>query len=275
MVKIFYFLLFFSLISCTQSGSNQPMMGSDVRLFEDSPVWKIAKSISKGDTSELRSFFTLNPELLEYKEKRYGKTLLNWSVYAFHYEASKLLCELGADPNTPQIDGRTAFIFACSNYDNPNYLKLLLAHGGNVNYVVTTGKNSIDATPLIAAASCCFENTKILVNAGADVNFILQIGIWHRSALSSAFNSGKIEIVHYLILEAGADFRLPLDRRLDGDSIFICEELRRFPFELDSKDYILKMEVVDFLLKNGIDYWSEPIPDRYFELYDEEFLRKY
>ena len=42
-----------------------------------------------------------------------------------------------------------------------------------------------------------------------------------------------------------------------------------------SKDYKYKMALVGFLAKKGIDYWSEPIPETYYKLYDKAYLEKY
>lgn len=58
-------------------------------------------------------------------------------------------------------------------------------------------------------------------------------------------------------------------------STFLSDELRNMSFDLQSKEYKTKMEVVAILLKNGIDYRKAPIPKLYLETLPKEYLEVY
>jgi hypothetical protein len=45
-------------------------------------------------------------------------------------------------------------------------------------------------------------------------------------------------------------------------------------FPLDSKEYKLKMEAVNYMKERGVDYWQTPIPHDLYEKYDTDFLSK-
>lgn len=269
--------MFLTLLSLFNSCDNKDaILANDILLYKDTPVWDAAKAIKDKDTSRVREFFLKKPELLDYQEPKFKQSLLNWAVYANYYEGVVILADLGANPNLSRKDGTTALVNAAANLFSSKYLKKLIEKKADINYVVNTKESEIDATPLIAASWSRLESVKLLVEAGADVNYKWSMGDqWNNSSLLSAFRGGKIEIIRYLIIDAGADFKSPLTHRLNGDAIYVIDKLREMPFELDSEEYKIKMEVVAFLKKNGIDYKTAPIPERYYKLYDSLYLEKY
>lgn len=275
--RIFYVFFSFISVSCGLQQKEEKLLGTDVRLYKATPVWEVAKAIELGDTGFVRSFFVKNPDLLEYKEERFGKTLLTWAVYSNHYPAVVVLADLGADPNNPtEYDGRTAFVIAADKLLTSDYLRVLLKAGGDVNYVVENKKSRRTATPLIAAAWCRLESVRLLVEAGADVNYKWDAGgAFKNNVLLSAFNGGKMEIIHYLIMKCGVKVDEPMYTTIDNDTMYIVDELRELTFDLDSEEYRLKMEVVDYVEKFGFDYRATTIPKRFYELYDREYLEKY
>jgi ankyrin repeat protein len=269
-------LLIFLTLTLMVKGCSSDLLGNDPRLFMGTPVWKVAKAISIGDTSDVRAFYTENPTLIDYRESKFGQSILNWAVYSSHYKGVVVLSDLGADPNLEDVYGVTAFVNASDKIGTSEYLKVLLENGGDVNYVVNDKDRSRIATPLIAAAWCRLESVKLLVEAGADVNYIWSMGGFYRnSPIYSSFRGGKIDIIRYLIVEAEVDCSIPLSYSIDGDSLFVLDKLRYLPFPLGSDEYKLKMEVVDYLQKQGLDYWKTPIPKSYYEKYDSAYLEKY
>jgi len=115
------------------------------------------------------------------------------------------------------------------------------------------------------------EGVKILVEAGADINYVDE---FNQSALRTACLGNQIEIVKYL-LDRGVEFRKPLMSNSERGPLYIQHFLRSMVFELDSKDYKVKMEVVEFLRLNGMDYSKAEIPKHYYDLYPKEYLDKY
>ena len=81
-------------------GQQEKLKARDVRIYKDTPVWEAALSIRDNDTVKLRKLLENQPNsILNYKEKHFGQSLLNWTVYRDSYESAKILAELGADPN--------------------------------------------------------------------------------------------------------------------------------------------------------------------------------
>jgi len=276
-----FILLLMLLTSCNPTAQDQ-FTGRDVKLFKDTPVWEVALAIRDNDTSKLKQLLKGQPDsLLNYQEKRYGQSLLNWSVYRDNYDAAKVLAELGADPNLKAYDSTSAFINAADKHD-ASWLRLLLKHGGDVNAVADTEEPQRIRTPLIAASSNSLESVKLLVNAGADPDYIRVTkrdaefpGENVESALISAVRAEKIDIVKYLIIDVGVKFDYTFNTNIEGEKLGVLYYLRRMAFPLDSEEYAMKMEVVNFLKQRGLDYWAEPVPELFFKNYDSEYLKRY
>jgi uncharacterized protein len=274
-------LLLLLLTGCSPAGQDQ-FIGRDVRLYKDTPVWEVALAIRDNDTIRLKQLLKGQPEsLLNYQEKRYGQSLLNWSVYRDSYDAAKVLAEQGADPNLKAYDSTSAFINAADKHD-ASFLRLLLKHGGDVNAVADTEEPQRIRTPLIAASSISLESVKLLVDAGADADYIRITkrdaefpGENVESALISAVRAEKIDIVKYLITDVGVRFDYTFNTNIEGEKLGILYYLRRMAFPLDTKEHATKMEVVNFLQKRGLDYWAETVPERFYKNYDSEYLKRY
>jgi len=258
------------------------LSGRDVRIYGNSPVWEAALAIRDNDTVRLKNLLEGAPDsILNYREKRFGQSLLNWSVYRDNYGSARILAELGADPNLKGNDSASAFINAADKYETSDYLRLLLKFGGDVNSVADINKPQRLRTPLIAAAFNRLESVKLLVGAGANANYIHRTKRGKRgfeniqSALISAFDGGRIEIVRYLLIEVGVDFNYQFETTINGKPLYILFFLREMVFPLDSEEYRNKMEVVQYLKTKGLDYWSEPVPELYLKQYDKVYLEKY
>lgn len=262
--------------------SQEDLTGRDVRIYENTPVWEVALAVRDNDTIKVRQLLKGKPDsVLNFREKHFGQSLLNWAVYRDSYPSSKILAELGADPNLKSFDSTSAFIHAADKHETSDYVQLLLKYGGDVNAVADVNAPLRTRTPLITASFNRLESVKLLVEAGANANFIYRSkrgnigGENIQSALTSAFRGARIDIIRYLIIEVGVEFDYPFNTTIDGKPLYILSFLREMPFPLDSKEYKIKMEVVNYLLLKGLDYWKEPIPKRYFKNYDSAYLEKY
>ncbi len=106
--------------------------------------------------------------------RRDGIPVLAWPLRARSLEGLQALLEAGADPNAREskhmngemIHFNNAMVFAAM-MDDPRYLALLLKHGGDPNI-----RNVNNETLLFQAfiSGNQWENVKLLVESGADVN---------------------------------------------------------------------------------------------------------
>lgn len=287
------------LVSCdirNKIVEKEMLYENDYRLFQQTPAWEFAKAVDDGDLDKIEEIVNSGIDV-DFQEPKYGNTLLMLSIKNEDYKSAKELLTLGADPNKPNFyNGSSAMIdAACINasvFSNTKFLELLIAHGGDVNFIeVGERKKGVNTrrTPLIVA--CGYINNltkspinkvKLLVENGADVNYENEFGEF---ALQMAlmFNHYDITLV---LLESGADYnKVIFDRTKHskrGKQVYICDILRDEHYPLDSKKHKQKMKIVEFLGNVGINYYEYPIPkdivsyakNNYPETW-EEYLLKY
>lgn len=266
---IHYYLLFFSIVlsACSTSIDN-----NQLKRFKGE-YKKLAQAVEKEDTLAIKTIVKEKDLNVNYQEPEFGETLLMWAVQYDKYLSCKALLEMGADPNLKSTDNKTsALMFSAKKYETSDYLKLLLEYGGNANDSSDFEGVNYLRTPLIAASSTRLESVKILVERGANVNYMSH---HHQTALRSAIDSKYINIARYLMIEKGADFKKPLGATIHGDTIHIVNSLRRCLFALESDDYKIKMEIVNYMLERGVNYWETPVPQHYYKNYDSAYLSKY
>jgi hypothetical protein len=238
----------------------QYLNGSDVELYEHTKAWELAKAVKREDINTIKKMVTADTSLKNFVDKHIGMTILAFAVYNEKYQSTETLAELGADPNLGSgnisaIHVESAFITAAGLKGTSKYLKLLLGYGGDVNseYRQLQEFGSIRyETPLEQAAYWNnFENVKILVAAGAQINFFRDSVNY---VLSTPLNMGYMRIVKYLVVDCHADVKKPISYNIKGEAQYISFYLRDLNFSRGSNDYKLKMEVIDYLKKQGIDY---------------------
>ncbi len=260
------------------------MNGYDFRLFKGTPAWDLAKAVQNGDTIKIVNIITRNKALLESREPKFGLTVLSMAVKTLKFESVKTLVLLGADPNSTDTYDGSSPITEAANIDflghdtygsDPRYLKILLEHGGNPN-LEGNGADRSTPTPLVVACKIDqLDYVKILINAGANINALDKYG---SSPLESACMGAEIyrkpEVVVFLI-EKGADYKRHFSTGINGGSYFIIDAMRRWRFDLGSEEYKKKMQLVDFLKQNGMDYRKTKIPWGYEKNHSKEYLEKY
>jgi len=145
-------------------------------------------------------------------------------------------------------------------------MKLYINHGADLNKI-SGAKSTPYRTPLITACKQDLNSVKLLIKHGANPHVVYNK---YESPLNAALLSGGIHIVNYLIFDLKVDYKKPF---LYDHTI--AWALRDMPYPLNSEKHRQKMKLVKFLKGNGIDYYAEPIPDRFHKLFDEDFLSKY
>jgi len=277
--------------SCARNVDKSKLTAYNCGLYYDTPVWKLAKAVRHQNVARIKKLITVKKTDPNYQEPIMGETVLMYAILTQKYKSCEALLKAGADPNIHETsDGSSAIIEAARisrervKDDNTRFLKLLLSYGANPSDIETGVRregNSRRDTPLIAASSdfnytvSPLAKVKLLVEAGADINYINEFGT---SALTaSTFN---LDVMLYL-LQQGADYTIPFYTYKEQNH-YILEILRLKKYSLDSKNYQYKMAIVAFLKEKGLDYWAEPIPESVIkdmkQIYPdtwEEYLKTY
>lgn len=263
-----YLVTIFSFISCNNRENivdKQRLLGDDYRLFQKTLAWELAKAVEDEDTIKIKEILKNKKSDIDFKEPKFGSTLLMLSIINSQYVSARTLLQMGANPNVQDSYRKTSsVIFAASN-DDPKYLELILEYKGNANAIETAPFKEGDEarkTALLAAINFLDPNSlrkvKLLVESGANVNY-------HNPGhtdlpLSEAITARKMDVVLYL-LQNGADSNLIMYEMIDGHKVYILEALRKCTIDLNSEQYKSKLEVIKFLKEKGLDYSKEPIPD--------------
>jgi len=278
MKLIFSVIFFYAVITgCIDQNNDAPqkLLASDYRIFMGTKAWGLAKAINDDDTDAIKEIVKSNKQLINVTDPKYGQSVLALAVINLKLNSVKTLLELGANPNSfNNYNGRTPLIESLDigekiTKNDPRYLNILLRYGGDPNLSakqVDYGPGT--PSPLnVAASHGNLEYVEILIKAGADLNKNSS------SILYSALISRNPDLVIYL-LNKRVDFKKPL-KIADGTWVTISELLRSWTFDLDSDDYLKKMQIVQFLKDHGIDYRKTKIPDHLYKVYGKDYLHKY
>lgn len=291
MMKSMMFQIVLSCLLLSCSNRDKPvdkshLTGRDYRLFQNTPAWDLAKAVQDEDVNEIDKIVTKNFTLINYVEPKYGNTLLQLTIMNQQMKSFKALLERKADVSIHNsFDGTSALIVACrlKDYDI-KFAQMLIEYGANVNDVETGERrngNSTRFTPLIEASqSGILDLVKLLISKGANINYINE---FNQSALSESVIQEKYEVSLYL-LQNGANYKQPIFYRPDysvpserqdpndkGKPMYLSDVLREDFSDFDTDEYKYKMQIVDFLMSQGIDYRAAPIPDYIRKKAQEEY----
>lgn len=285
MKKLIYFLSIFISIAC--SFNKDKLIDRDIELWKNTKGWDLAKAVYSNDSIKIHKVLENSKLSIDYKDPIYGQSLLTWGVLNNRIKTVRILLNYGADPNLHNTyNGSSPITESSSTYvSDIEILKLLLDHGGNPNDIVLDDEILTDKptpnTPLIKAATCSIEKVKLLIKYGADINLTRiekrneAFFSFHLSPLGSAVKFKKIDIAKYLLIERKADFKKVYSTTINSDTINFAGSLRYWTFPLESDEHKEKMIIVEYLLKNGQDYWKTSIPELITKKYDSLYLSKY
>jgi|SRR5579859_5966567 len=265
------------LLSCTNRDKpvdKADLTGSDYRLFQGTPAWELAKAVEDGDEKKINEIVAKDPSLINYRDPKFGSTLLTLTVMNQQMKSFRILLADKADVTIHDTySGTSPLIEACSypTYDR-KYAEMLLEHGANVNDVETGPRkegNSTRYTPLMAASKeGNLQLVELLVEKGANMNYQNE---YKQSALSEAVIQDKYDVVLFL-LKRGADYTLSITYNEEQKkTYYLADELRFSMPDIGSGDHKLKMQIVDFLKGKGIDYRAIPVPEYVKKKAQEEY----
>lgn len=255
---------------------------NNVEIFKDTPAWSLALAVKSENVKSIQDIVETKPELVNYQDSKYGATPLLWAVGVRKYKSVEALLKYGADANIPAKDeyGTPLLVAVMKPWDDKyaddtRIIELLLKYKADPNkgYI---GEDTLmmeaGTSPLHEAAYMGIEKTKALVEGGADINTKTRSG---RTPSINALIDGSFykkeaksaEVAHYLIVEKKAKVSEPYFSRdeiadeSERKKYFPVDLLREWVSDLDSKEYLLKMEVVNEFSRQGINYWDTKISD--------------
>ena len=286
-MKYLLLLVLSVCFSCIEPNVND-MLGDDFRLYKHTPAWSLAKAVEDEDTTEISKQVLEMHIPVDYRDPKYKQTLLMLATRTNKIESVEKLLALGANPNahddSTKYFGESAVLSAC-RFTGPSskILALLLKYGGDPNSTAcgVQEDNLGDIVPmrdfaLSAAVFSSFEKVKLLVDAGANINYATST---ENCAIENCMIHDRMDIMLYL-LQKGADYRRKFTE-IDIDKpdyptfeVDILYKLRKCVYPIGSKAYKEKMKVVYFLKRKGLDYWKSPIPSGMYGVIMREIAPK-
>ncbi|WP_413510633.1 ankyrin repeat domain-containing protein [Serratia liquefaciens] len=174
--------------------AKEQQMNQEISPFNGRSNLALAQAVARGDTNGIAEQAT-EARLHEQGDRQV--TLLQWAILSQQTQSLSSLLALGADATTPGLDGNSALHTAAAVQD-PQYLRLLLAHGVPLN-----PRNAVTgATPLAAAVLAGREEqVRLLLVSGADVTLSDRLGDTPLH-LAAKINAPQLAL---MLLQAGAD----------------------------------------------------------------------
>ena len=222
-------------VSCI--GHEKDYLGDDIELWKNTEAWDFAKCISKGKFEKAEKILEENHLDVDFREPKFGETLLSWAIFNDNIDAVKFLIDHGANPNLHNTyNGESPMTNAAGGFRSVEILDYLLLHGGNAND--HAGKDEklsyfySNETPLTEAAFTSLEKTKMLIVAGADVNFAVEPG------MTPVYKAAhRLNVLEYLLKNCKVDYKKTYIVTMDtGDTLFLKELVKndRVAYQQDS-----------------------------------------
>lgn len=298
--KISIFLLIYAFLALyykinMQAITKEDYKIYDVRIYQNTPAWDLALAVKGQKVNNIKQILNKKPDLVNYQDPKYDATLLLWSIGMEKYKSAETLLKCGADPNIVRKTNGQTPLFLAAGYSwidrkakkDPKYVKLLLRYGADPNKNYTGSSNSgtePGTSPLMKSIGCGIEKTRALVEAGADINYKTELGT--TAAIIALYKDNFPEYAHYLVVEKKAKVSEPyygIFSYSDPKKLFYPVDLLRYwLFDLNSKEYKMKMEIVAEFARQGVNYWETKIHPSILEqikkLYPdtwEEYIKKY
>ncbi|MCK5111040.1 MAG: ankyrin repeat domain-containing protein [Arcobacteraceae bacterium] len=277
-------------------------LAEEKQILKGTTELELLKAIAGHNLNNIKNILDKNLKLVNSQKLSNKITPLIWAVQREYEESVKVLLEHGADPNIIADYNNTALFESISvstnkDYDfdrNINITKLLLKYGADPNIAAYCKPkiNGISSTiicgttPLIKAATRSLKKVKLLVEYGADIN---AKNIDGTTTAAAASLRKQIDIAYYLIVTRNANFSYPIIpkslKNIPGISMKVdypISYLRNWLVKLGSEEHKKKMEIVEHLKKQGIDYSKTKPSKRKLQqiqkLYPNtwtEYLKKY
>lgn len=293
-----------TLNACSAQSNHSNMDRRDIKIFCQTPCWGLAKAIDDNDVVAINHIIKSDTTLLNYQEPILGISLLQRAVGIRHFESTKLLLQLGANPNVKSYIGYTPIYEALGDgwyssiiEEDSSILNLLLQYGADPNIIFDSSSDgeTVDVienktSPLIFAVGHSSGANKIhsLLEYGADINYRTPLGT---TPSIEALRMKKIEIAHLLIVDNHANISEPYYYNKIGsaevDTLnpkYPIELLLNLVYDIPSHEYTLKQEIIQVFQNEGWNYYNlkKKVPKPILEMIRkkhpndfQEYLHKY
>lgn len=134
-------------------------------ILSNSKATALANAACKGDASEISRLVHAGADV-NYRGKG-GISPLIWAMSCHNYQGMQALLKAGANPNQPMENDQGPVWLAAGGSD-PKILPILLKYGGNPNDVQHGRSSALENAMMFQRTA----NMKLLVQHGADVNFV-------------------------------------------------------------------------------------------------------
>jgi uncharacterized protein len=231
----------------TETGEPAPSRHKASDFFEDANVAALAEAASEDDVKRIDELIEKGADV-----NAVGKddcTPLLYSMTAGKTKGFERLLERGADPNRQVRPGDSAVRFAACRHDS-DFLKIVLAHGGNPNLrcgVAPGGRDGLPTPIFETIAAPNPTNTAILVKAGANIEVRNCYGL---TPVMAAAQIRAFEVM-YVLLEAGADCRAT-----DSKQKSVTRYLLEAQVDDHQSDYAIRQKCIEFVRKK-VDNFDE------------------
>lgn len=214
------------------------------KFFPDAKVAALAAALERSDWAGAEKARQAGADVNAIGNE--GMYPLMWTMYVKNKAAFEWLLNHGANPNIDSGGDDGCALFWAAEADDPDWLRMLLAHKANPNL---KHKTSIwTETPLLGAVGICrLTNVKMLIAAGADINYQRPKGDGGGTPAIDAAGIGFFEGV-YVLLEAGADIR----PRTAGGFDLTCF-VASYRVDPSDASYPWREKVLKFLRERGAD----------------------
>lgn len=301
-MKLFFSLFFQLLIGCNVHNKGK-MTIRDIEIFRNTPSWDLAQAVEVEDVSKIKEILKNDTSLFNYQEPLYGATVLMRACGIRKWRSAKQLLESGVNPDIVSKEGTTALFVAIQDPwyarlpdTDPKFVQLLLEHKANpnINFYPPkrkgySGPVEYGTSPLMFSILWGFQKTKLLLEAGANLNYKTELG---KTAASESLLMEEVDAAYYLIAEKKADVSQPYFYTEIGNDSIIEKDKPHYPIdllldwipEIGSEKYRKKMAIVQEFKNQGIDYFERKKKieqrklDQIKKLHPndwEEYLKKY
>ena len=309
-ICLLIFLFFFVFISCDKKANFMDRIKQDYIISSNKEEQPLIKAIVDGDSKKIRKIIQNNNEIIEESYNRSYFSYLHMAVSIENIKSVEILLKLGFNPNVKDLQGKTPLYCASGHslypyVEDDNLLKIsevLLQYGADPNQHI----DEDETTPLINICDSMYfkerylERAKLLIEkGGADVNLRDKNGAtaadlallgaikgfgMNLVTRTESFNDSLL-VAHYLINVNHTDIKESFFTKTNNGEyqmIYPVYLLRCLIYPLDSKEYKIKMEIFEEFRRQGVDYYSEPIPENIVEIIkhlypdsSDEYLKVY
>jgi len=208
------------------------------QMFDDPNVQRLARAAGRGDVEAIDRLVAEGVDVNSRGSQ--SATPLYWAFRSLR--GFNRLLALGAEPNAIFDDG-TSIMHAAVEQEDSEFLRQLLAHGGDPNLRAGSLKEPLLFTAMLGYG---LDKVELLLEAGADLE---ARGFDGYTPLLAGTKLNQFDAI-YVLLENGADYTAETDY---GRSLADLIETRRPLIEPDSERMQWLNRVSDWLRSKGVE----------------------